>query len=641
MRAPEDQPVSSSSSVSSEPKKIAPEDQPVSSSSSYVESSGEESSSESRSKRPHLASSSDSQIAFPTGINPVPLPAPQTNITLVTTEDLCLPNKDKTRRKQCRRDPPTLSPWRPRNAAPPNSDGHGQELPDRLPAPLDSVQWPPGTFTEIDNATLSSGLYANYRTTSAGDPFASYPGTVATIPDEGFIVNEQFFAQWSLEQVRKYEKMRNASVILLFTDTRLLEDIPHWKHVIRLMLNRTLRKGEFDEQVFLLFLKIPPETAHMVWAGVYALRSLALLLPEVNLFMWDHDATVTCLYETPHLTALARNSQLPYLYKPLHYGVIIISEANAQVNAGIVGFPRLPLINAPWLSEEERAAVSDAYNLAASFLKNLQAPDDPKHVAKLLQHQQLQETALAARKQDLPTDTVPKHGYECNVEDPEEEASFLYDRILPDLSDVDSDSEAYAKQVSGVEWQDEHEMMLLNNTPLHRSKALTRNDLLHAWALIGKVLHKIGFSKEKLKSQTAQVGHLGNLQFRRPSVGQWASAFFEQTVLRVLVPLASRSAAVAHLPGLTLFMDPYVPGSADKTMPACITHAYGPHAKSLIQRLDNVQHWFDIGEVLSPFKLQNGVELFPYFAQQNGFQPANGFTAKLCTSPSFCNLFQW
>ena len=232
------------------------------------------------------------------------------------------------------------------------------------PAPLNGKVYPPGSLGYVDRMTLSKGLFAHYGVHEATDPHSYNVGKIPHFPFEGTEVDRAYFVRWALEQVLTNKELATAKTILVLSDTNALESIEHWEHTSRVLLDRVQWVGPHQEDWFLLFLPIPPKISHFVWAGVYALQALAMLLPDTNLYMWDHDATPSCLWETPELLAFAKNTQLPYRFDPAHYGMIAISESNSHINAGIVGFPALPVdSDDPVL----QSALNDARNLAVSW----------------------------------------------------------------------------------------------------------------------------------------------------------------------------------------------------------------------------------------------------------------------------------
>ena len=116
----------------------------------------------------------------------------------------------------------------------------------------------------------------------------------------------------------------------------------------------------------------------------------------------------------------------------------------------------------------------------------------------------------------------------------------------------------YFRRQTALDWNLEYEYALLEHTPMHRSQAASRDDLLFAWAALGFVLHAVCFPEAHLKSKQADITNLGQLRNRAPNVGGWAGPCFEQTCAQALYVLQGDHANVVHLPGSKLFMEPYV-----------------------------------------------------------------------------------
>ena len=171
---------------------------------------------------------------------------------------------------------------------------------------------------------------------------------------------------------------------------------------------------------------------------------------------------------------------------------------------------------------------------------------------------------------------------------------------LEPLEGRSTSAEDLRKQTA-LDWNLEHEYTLLNNTPLHRSFAVNRDELILAWALLGDFMHMMFFPPSHLDAREGYPGNLSqNLQTRAPAIGRWAGTPFEQTCLQALFALQSSAAGVAYLPGIKMFMAPYMPGDTKKWLPPAIFHGYGGDAKKKIRKLDNFNTFFTLAEILAP-----------------------------------------
>jgi len=85
----------------------------------------------------------------------------------------------------------------------------------------------------------------------------------------------------------------------------------------------------------------------------------------------------------------------------------------------------------------------------------------------------------------------------------------------------------YIRRQTALDWNFEAEYALLNYTPLHRSQALSRDDLIHAWACLGDAIHHACIPKSHINARDLFTGNLDlPTQQREPSVGGWAGPCF-------------------------------------------------------------------------------------------------------------------
>jgi hypothetical protein len=113
----------------------------------------------------------------------------------------------------------------------------------------------------------------------------------------------------------------------------------------------------------------------------------------------------------------------------------------------------------------------------------------------------------------------------------------------PPHNSLEEDSPETLRMQTGLDWNLEAEFSILNSTPLHRSEAISRDDLIIGWALLGDFMHVMFFPRMHLSTRDGTRGNLDeHLQRRAPSLAGWAGPGFEQTCLQSLFVLQSATA---------------------------------------------------------------------------------------------------
>ena len=343
-----------------------------------------------------------------------------------------------------------------------------------------------------------------------------------------------------------------------------------------------------------------------------------MFFPEADLILQDHDAAPVALFEVHQLCTLAKRTVLPYRCANDNIGVLKITEPYSRANAGLVIFPRTP-------NTENFRALHDQARQRVHETQNCNNPEDLKVLSlkyDLQRKRRLEE--LCQRKQPAHMQTFDDYyaPYHQHNREEAEQAGLLTD---------------YLRRQTGLDWNLETQYSLLNNTPLYRSKASNRDDLIFAWCALGETIHLCCFPEPHLRSKAASTSLLDpEMQNRNPSLGKWAGPCFEQTCLQALFALQSSDATAIHMPGSHLFMEPHVPGRLDLYLPAPIFHGYGPQAKLLICALRKILTLFTLDEILSPRCLiQNGklTKLLPMTMTPDGFQPHPGCRFKVKQHP--------
>jgi hypothetical protein len=177
------------------------------------------------------------------------------------------------------------------------------------------------------------------------------------------------------------------------------------------------------------------------------------------------------------------------------------------------------------------------------------------------------------------------------------------------------------------------EASIFAKTPLQGILAKDRDDLVHLWALIGRIVHRVLIPSTHIAQQELDVSALrSHLRLREPSLGQWAGPGFEQTVLQALIAFSSPNASVVHLPGDALFMEKYIPNLRLYFPPPWL-RGFGPWAKQALRRLHQMRYFFTWREVLTPASTSNG-QIMPLFWRPKGFVISMGLSMTLMCKPS-------
>ena len=297
--------------------------------------------------------------------------------------------------------------------------------------------------------------------------------------------------------------------------------------------------------------------------------------------------------------------------------MITFTEPYSPANAGIVWFPRLNPQQPAHSSIIQQGKKNLSQLLTTSLVEEEEASTNLARlhfVKKLLLLGRIRISELCSRKQSPPMKTNPHNPSEPIPTWKGEEATTEQMRA------------EYIRRQTALDWNLEAEYALLNYTPLHRSKALSRDDLIHAWACLGDAIHRTCIPQSHVTSRELFTGNLElPNQQREPSIGGWAGPCFEQTVLQTLFCLQSDTAAVISFPGGHSFMEPYIPDTK-LYLPPFLFHAFGQNAKKLIESLNKLSHWFTLEEVLTalPHPSAGQAPLLPMILTPDGFTPCMG-----------------
>ena len=365
--------------------------------------------------------------------------------------------------------------------------------------------YPQCTLGEFDKQSLSCGLMAQYNKYlgDAQDPYQSSKTLNPQPPDLGKPPNFLAILSWVVEQLATDPKIRNCNTLLVLSDTRDLEEIPHWKQTVRWVAGRTRFVGPAKDKWHALFVPSDLFDCHYVWTAVYVLKALTLFLPGTDLVLHDHDAAFVALLENNQLCQLASNLTLPFRVSVKQIGCLVITEPYSPGNAGIVWFPRRKIDLG---SSSDFLQAKEMFDLMDTGVEGRQLTVD--HVSRLLE---LRTQALCDRKR---------------LEPPEFPAE-TWKPPFADNSLGEKNKDQDLRKQTALDWNLEHEYAILNNTPLHRSFAACRDDLILGWALMGDFMHMMFFPSSSLNARDGVRGNLPpELQTRAPSLAKCACKLF-------------------------------------------------------------------------------------------------------------------
>ena len=96
-----------------------------------------------------------------------------------------------------------------------------------------------------------------------------------------------------IEQFKASPAILECQTLLILSDSHKLEDIKHWRHTARWIVDRTAYQGPDSDKWFAMFVPSDLFPCHFVWTAVYILKALLPFLPETDLVLLDHDAAFT------------------------------------------------------------------------------------------------------------------------------------------------------------------------------------------------------------------------------------------------------------------------------------------------------------------------------------------------------------
>ena len=483
---------------------------------------------------------------------------------------------------------------------------------------------------DLLNGYTFSMPHDTYGSASTVDPYectdSNDPPTL-----DGIVIDRHVIAQWVCEQIRTCNALREAKTVMITSDNRTLQDIPYWRFTSRFLVQRTQWVGPRGDSWFLLAVPAEKFQVHYCWISVFIAELVAFFKPSDDVILVDTDAPVLTLFEVPDLVNLLLNSYVPLEFCAVDPAMIVITEAASRANAGVVIAPRTP--RAMSVSPKEVASEALLHTLVMTVTQEELAPNAGMAVCKTEDHDPLLSKPPTLRELCSKVATS---------------AIELLDRWLHDLSARRPHNSTLSKPVNEYSSSDIVEVLqmipkyadksLLCGSPLLRCQALDRLDLFAAWTLLGRVMHRVCIPSAFLGKRDLFDAHLAeSLSSRRPSLVRWAGPAFEQTALQALIAIHSEYATVMELPGDGVFMEKFLP-DLDQYFPAVWMHAFGENAKHALRRLERLDFFFTLREVLTPALLA-GKKILPLFLRKRGIKVGMGFTMSCFAEPQTYPFF--
>ena len=325
--------------------------------------------------------------------------------------------------------------------------------------------------------------------------------------------------------------------IVIFTDTRPLDQIGAWRHTERLWQHRFSRMGPFRERWQGLFVPLTADTGladvHCTWGGVFVAEAIAALRPAWHILLSDTDVAPTALFEIQELVQLCAQICHSSLQAG-HPGLIVGTEPRQDINAGLAIFPGTAATPQPGCLRR-------------------------KVMVARLHLLQRTRTPLPSKPAEEPPNAA--------LNTPQQQA--LATALL------------HAEHI---------QLAALSRTPLAGILAQNSHDYLAAWALLGTWTCTLVWpTPDTARWPKACLAVNEQLQGRKPYLGAWARSSFEQGALCALAAMSSRQARYVAIPGDACFqchgVGPCLDSPPLAVLPLVI-HYYGN--KDAIHELDRI-----------------------------------------------------
>ena len=139
----------------------------------------------------------------------------------------------------------------------PSPDCSQSDAPESTPEPvLTGPQcFPHATIGAFDNETISCGLFVHYGKFMGGaqDVYKQSQPYAVQEPKSGHAPSFKKILSWVFEQLVEQPQLRTANTLIITSDSRSLEDIEHWRHTSRWLVERTKYRGPDNDQWHALF----------------------------------------------------------------------------------------------------------------------------------------------------------------------------------------------------------------------------------------------------------------------------------------------------------------------------------------------------------------------------------------------------
>ena len=180
-------------------------------------------------------------------------------------------------------------------------DSAHSDAPEPPPEPVltGPQSFPHSTIGAYDNETLSCGLFVHYGKFMGGaqDVFKQSQPYTAQEPRPGHAPSFKKILSWVFDQLVAQPQLRTASTLVITSDSRSLQDIEHWRHTSRWLVERTKYRGPDKDHWHALLVPSNLFDAHFVWTAVYVLKALVPFLMSTDFVLFDRDAAFTALFE--------------------------------------------------------------------------------------------------------------------------------------------------------------------------------------------------------------------------------------------------------------------------------------------------------------------------------------------------------
>ena len=267
---------------------------------------------------------------------------------------------------------------------PDSSPDHEMHPAQAAPQDAMDIDCPCDYFTRcFDNCSLpgdshASGPFDNRSDFSLGDPGADYEGNNKCEYATSGAVGEPHWPQLVLYLLQHCVHVRYFNTVFVLVDNRDLttpkteqESLAHWPTVEAWWASRLALHGPGGELCDLVYIPINQaaglEHVHPTWAGTFVLAAFVFLFPGVHFVLLDSDCVPVTLFEVAdlwkeisllqnglvHATASCPEDPVPggaresvtkasklshdrWHHQIIGQGVLLVTEHNAEVNAGFI-----------------------------------------------------------------------------------------------------------------------------------------------------------------------------------------------------------------------------------------------------------------------------------------------------------------